>query len=61
MESKKNYDSRRGSACLVAIFFAVALGIILGSYLKMAMKEMEFADASFKYNSLLNRAELVVE
>ena len=61
MESKKNYDSRRGSALLVAIFFAVALGIILGSYLKMAMKEMEFADASFMYNSLLNRAELMIE
>ena len=57
MTSKSDNRCRRGSALIVAMFFAIAISAIVGTYLKLATVESKMADSSFLYNSLLNLTE----
>ena len=45
----------------MAMLFIIGIGIFIGTYLKMANRELEFADSSFMFNSLLNQAEAAAE
>ncbi len=46
-----------GSVLLVAVIFAAILGVLVTSYLNLAMGEYEQADASFMHNALVNLTE----
>ena len=61
MTPKRTNIDRLGSALIMALYFILGIGIIMGVYIKMAYKELEFSDSSFMLNSLLNQAESVVE
>ena len=50
-------QSNRGSALIMALFFAVAISAIVGVYLKLATEDLKLADNSFIYNALIHLAE----
>jgi len=45
----------------MALYFIIGIGVIIGAYLTMAYRELEFADSSFMINSLLNQTEAAAE
>ena len=59
--SKNTGSPRRGSALLMAMLFIIGISIFIGTYLKMAIRELELSDSSFMFNSLLNQTEAAAE
>ncbi len=53
--------SSQGSLLIIAIIFSVIIGIIVATYLKMSMNELELSDDAFMSNALLNAAEAAAE
>ena len=56
-----NSIARQGSALITALIFAVALGVMVTSILKLATGESELADESFLRNTLVNLNEAGAE
>ncbi len=53
--------SSRGSLLIFAIVFSLVIGILVATYLKMSMTELELSDDAFMSNALLNAAEAAAE
>ena len=52
-----NFDSRGGSTILIALIFAVVIGVLVISYSRLSIGEYIQADKTFMYNALLNLNE----
>ena len=65
MKSKKSHlyslQRKEGAIIIVALFFATAVGLMVGSYLRLASNELKLSTRAFLSNAAFNLAEAAAE